>query len=133
MKYQKDDPIIIITNYQQPVQGVITNMFDDSIFINQMGFSLKEIIGIKKIIHKKRSSISVEQYGFIALGSLLMATGVYIAGWEDLKTSAMYALAIGFGPIILNKLISSASIFKRKKYMLGKKYQLQILDLQIHQ
>lgn len=131
-KYYKGDPIIIITNYHQSVQGVISNMFNDSLFINQIGFSLKEIIGVKKIIYKKSVGMSAEQYGLIALGSLLMATGVYVAGWEDLKTSATYGLAIGFGPIIVNKLVSSASILKRKKYMLGNKFQLQILDLQIH-
>ncbi len=131
-KYQQNDPIIIITNYHQPVYGVITKMFGDSVFINNIGFSLKEIIGIKKMIHKKTSRISAEQYGFIALGSILMATGVYVAGWQDLKTSAAYGLAIGFGPIVLNKLLGVASIFKRKKYMLGNKYQLQILDLQLH-
>lgn len=131
-KYQIGDPIIIITNYQQSIQGTITNMFDDSLFINQIGFSLKEIMGIKKIVHKKSSRISAEQYGYIALGSLLMATGIYVAGWEDLKTAATYGLAVGFGPIVINKVLGATSVFKRKKYRLGNKFQLQILDLQIH-
>jgi len=128
-RFYRGDDIIITTSLQQPLYGYITGIKEDSIFLNQIGFSLKEITALQKPKSpKKTMQISAEQLALITLGVGLTTAGITLSEWENFGTSLAYASVLGYGPIVVNK-IMTARIFKKKRYHLGKKFGLQVLDL----
>jgi hypothetical protein len=128
-RFYRGDDIIITTALQQPLYGYITGIKADSIFLNQIGFSLKEITALQKPQAPKQSMpISAETLALITLGVGLTTAGITLSGWEDFGTSLAYASVLGYGPIVLNK-VMKARLFKKKRYRLGNKFALQVLDL----
>lgn len=128
-RFYSGDQLIITTSFHQTLVGYITAIKEDSIFLNQIGFSLKEIVAVQKPQSPKRSmQVSAEQLALITLGVGLTTAGITLSEWENFGTSLAYASALGYGPIVLNK-IMTARLFKKKRYRMGNKFALQVLDL----
>jgi len=131
-RFYRGDQIIITTALKQPLAGYITALKEDSIFLNQIGFSLKEIAALQKPKSPKRTmQVSAENLALITLGVGLTTAGITLSGWENFSTSLAYASALGYGPIVLNK-IMTARVFKKKRYRMGNKFALQVLDLRLN-
>src|ERR1700722_16199266 len=125
--YAPGESIMIHTVYDQWLGGTLTDLKNDSVFINNIPFHVNEIDGLRKDF----SQLHLQNWGtgLIIAGAGILAlnviNGIYTneppGSW--VKTSG-YITAGAF--IIAGILLRSARF---KNYPIGKKYTLHYLDL----
>lgn len=113
------------TNDYQMISGTLALVKNDSVDVNGTWFA---ITNIQKIILKNKTTTSpatVKIFLLTTAGVILSTAGMTLAKWASFKKALTYSAAVGYG----NYLISFFPKLKRKKYIIGKKYSLQTLDL----
>jgi hypothetical protein len=82
---------------------------------------------------KKPFPINGGQAALIGGGVALTTVGLRAAKWENNTGKALlYSSVIGFGPILITALTNQIN-FRRKEFVLGKKFHLQVLDFYVPQ
>ncbi|HEU4576031.1 MAG TPA: hypothetical protein VFS36_13595 [Chitinophagaceae bacterium] len=126
--YFEGDRLKIQSRTNDLLDGTITLLRNDSVYINSIGFSSA---AIQKIFLKRKTRkpfpIDGRQALYITGAVALSTFGMTAAGWEPAGRSLLYSSTIGFGPILLTAAARKINL-KRKYYRIGKKYRLQVLD-----
>ncbi|MBL7745171.1 MAG: hypothetical protein JNN00_16975 [Chitinophagaceae bacterium] len=112
--------------------GSITLLRNDTIFVNGLPVHktfVKEVLLKKK---PKKPFPDAKTVALIAAGSALTSAGLAISD-KDHQTEALIAgPAIGFGPLLIKHFGGRAiGAIPRKKFRIGKKFYLQVLDFHI--
>jgi hypothetical protein len=122
--FAEGSPIKLRLQDKTYVEGVITYLKADTVYINNVEYPQSEIAAI--IVKQKEKD---KHFGTMLLyagaGTALSTIGMTLANWTDFKTALITSAVIGFGPLLIQKLLH----LKRKQYKIGRKYSLQILDL----
>lgn len=110
--------------------GLITRLMNDTIFLSGRPVpraAVKEVIILRE---KKRFHVPVKDLLLITGGVGLVAGGLTLSDQASFKEALTAGLVMGYGPLAVGYLKSKISL-KRKKYRIGKKFRLQVLDFYI--
>lgn len=111
--------------------GLITRLMNDTIYLSGLPVprvSVKEVIIRRK--EKKRFHVPVKDLLLITGGVGLVTGGLTLSEQASFKEALTAGLVMGYGPLAVGYLKSKISL-RRKKYRIGKKYRLQVLDFYI--
>jgi hypothetical protein len=111
--------------------GTITRLMNDTIFLSGSpvpGLAVKEVIIADR--ERKRFNIDTKTFLLITGGVALVAGGLTMSNQAEFNEALIAGAVIGYGPLAVGYLKSKISL-KRKKYKIGKKFRLQVLDFYI--
>ncbi len=111
--------------------GMITRLMNDTIFLS--GRPIPRVAVKEVIVHdknRKRFHVDTKTFLLITGGVALVAGGLALSGQADFNEALLAGTVIGYGPLAIGYLKSKISL-KRKKYRIGKKFRLQVLDFYI--
>lgn len=129
--YIEEDRITLELQSGTIVRGLITHLKDDTIFINGKPIpapSVKSVILREK--NEKTFHLSTTAWLLITGGAALTTMGLTASKQAKFKEALTAGLVLGFAPVLI-QYISTKISFKRKKYPIGKKFHLQILDFRL--
>jgi len=114
------------------VKGTINSFQNDTIFVNGKPVDAKTIVMIyKKPLPKKRLP-DTKTMLLIGAGAGLTTVGLAASGQQDWDDAAITGATIGFGPLLLKHYgLKLLRLFVKKKYRVGKKYRVTVMDLSI--
>lgn len=111
--------------------GVITRLVNDTIFLN--GRPVPRVAVKEVLLGDKRNRpfrIPLKDFLLITAGVGLVTAGLSLSDQADFKEALIAGLAIGYGPLAVGYVKSKISL-KRKRYRIGKKYRLHMIDFYI--
>jgi hypothetical protein len=128
--YAEGDRIMLQIKQGTVYSGVITLLINDTIYINGIPVPRPEVN--KVILDRKNKSFHLEAKDFLLItaGVALTTAGLTLSEQADFKEALAAGLTIGYSPLVLKYLGSKIS-FRRKKFRIGRKYRLQVLDFHI--
>jgi hypothetical protein len=130
--YTEGDAINIKLNDGTYRNGVITLLRNDTIFINNQPVNkacVKEVVLKRK---PRKPFPAAKTIALIAAASVLTSVGLAIDDKDHQREALIAGPVIGFGPLLV-KYFGGRAIRKisRKKFRIGKKFYLQVLDFHI--
>ncbi len=108
--------------------GLITRLMNDTIFLSGRPvprIAVKEVIIDRK--NRKKFQVSTKDFLLITAGVVLVTGGLTLSNQAEFEEALLAGTVIGYGPLALGYLKNKIS-FNRKKYKIGKKFRLQIID-----
>lgn len=114
------------------IKGYITLLRNDSILIN--GYPIHKTF-IKEILlprKPKKPFPDIKTVGLITAGSVLTSLGLSLNNHQNRNEALIAGPIIGFAPLLINHF--GGRFFRaipRKRFRIGKKFRLQVLDFQI--
>ncbi|MFC0774244.1 hypothetical protein [Terrimonas alba] len=129
--YTEGDNIYLRLQNDSLRYGMITRLMNDTIYLSGWPIprvSVKEVIIRRR--EKKRFHVPVKDLLLITGGVVLVTGGLTLSDQADFKEALTAGLVMGYGPLAVGYLKSKISL-KRKKYRIGKKFRLQVLDFYI--
>ena len=129
--YTEGDNIFLRLQNDTLYYGMITRLMNDTIFVSGRPvprIAVKEVI----ISTKTRKSFHVPAKDLLLItgGVALVTAGLTLSKQADFDEALIAGAVIGYGPLVIGYLKSKISL-KRKKYRIGKKFRLQVLDFYI--
>jgi len=114
------------------VKGIITLLRNDTIFLN--GKPIHKT-AVQEVLLKKRPKTpfpDAKTLGLIGAGAALTSAGLAISKQASTKDALIAGPVIGFAPLLIKHFGGRAiRAIPRKKFRIGKKFYLQILDFHI--
>ena len=110
-------------------KGVITLLRNDTIYIN--GEPVWRLLVTKVLLEGKPKIPPPDAQTLLLIGAgvALTTAGITLSKQAEFEQALVAGLVIGYGPLVIKHagggLIRS---FKRKKFKIGKKFRLQVLD-----
>lgn len=126
--YTEGDHIYLRLDNNSTTYGMITRLMNDTIFVSGRPVpckNVKEVIVSKK--ERKAFQMSAKDFLLITSGVALVTGGLTLSKQADFKEALLAGTVIGSGPLVIGYAKSKIS-FKRKKFRIGKKFRLQVLD-----
>lgn len=129
--YHEGDRIFLQVNDGRIATGIITMLRNDTIWLNGQPLPRKNIAAIfPSDKQKKKFRVSAQELLLITAGVALTTAGLALSKQATFKEAATAGVVIGYGQLGVQYLMSKLS-FRRKKFKIGKKFQLQVLDFHI--
>ena len=126
--YAEGENIYLRLQNDSVYYGLITRLMNDTIFLSGHPvprLAVKEvIIGTK---NRRKFQVSTKDFLLITAGVVLVTGGLTLSNQAEFEEALLVGTVIGYGPLAFGYLKSKIS-FKRKKYKIGKKFRLQIID-----
>jgi hypothetical protein len=113
-------------------KGVITLLRNDTIFIN--GKPVYRPLVAEVILERNRNKRlpDVKTLLLIGAGAAITTAGLVMSKQADFEKAATASLVIGYGPLLIRHLGGTIMhTVKRKKFRIGKKFRLQVLDFHL--
>lgn len=110
--------------------GLITRLMNDTIYVSGSPVpcaAIKEVLLTDPAKGKRKFHIDAGQLLLITGGVGLVTAGLTLSKQASFKEAITAGTVIGYGPLALGYLKSKIS-FRRKKFIIGKKFRLQVLD-----
>lgn len=129
--YQPYDRIAVRLQTNEVVSGMITRLMNDTIYIGSRPIARTAVTEV--LLTTKPApqfNIDAKQVLLITAGVALVTAGLTISKQAKFKTALISGTVIGVGPIAFGYLRSKISL-RRKKYKIGKKFRLQMIDFYI--
>lgn len=129
--YTEGENIYLRLNNDSLYFGMITRLMNDTIYISGRPVSCKKV---KEVIirqkERKPFQVSTKDFLLITGGVILVTGGLTLSEQADFEEALLAGTLIGYGPLLVGYAKSKIS-FKRKKFRIGKKFRLQVLDFYI--
>jgi len=126
--YTEGEHIYLRLQNDNVYYGLITRLMNDTIFLSGRPvprIAVKEVIIDRK--NRKKFQVSTKDFLLITAGVVLVTGGLTLSNQAEFEEALLAGTVIGYGPLALGYLKNIIS-FKRKKYKIGKKFRLQIID-----
>lgn len=128
--YQPYDRIAVRLQTNEVVSGMITRLMNDTIYIGSRPIARTAVTEVLLPTKLPEFNIDAKKILLITAGVALATAGLTATKQAKFKTSLISSTVIGFGPIAVLYLRSKISL-RRKKYKIGKKFRLQMIDFYI--
>ena len=129
--YTEGQSIVLRLQNDSLRYGLITRLVNDTIFLNGRPVprtAVKEVLLSDK---KDRAfRIPLKDFLLITAGVGLVTAGLTLSNQADFKEALTAGIAIGYVPLAFGYLKSKISL-KRRKYRIGKKFRLQMIDFYV--
>jgi len=122
--YEEGSPIIFRTTDGSLVKGNISYIHLDTLIVNNMAWPAASISAVFRPAAEDDAK-NGELFLYTTAGVALATTGMTLAKWASFKTALITASVLGYGQYLIHVLPH----LKRKKYPIGKKFRLQLIDL----
>ncbi len=113
--------------------GRIIRLMNDTIFL--AGRPIPRI-AVKEVLtppdKSRKFHISTRDFLLVTAGVALVTVGLTASGQADFEEALLAGTVTGYGPLAIAYLKNTVS-FQRKKYRIGKKFRLQIIDFYLPQ
>lgn len=129
--YTEGSTIILRLHNDSLYYGMITRLMNDTIFVSGRPvprIAVKEVVISNTL--RQPFNVSAKNLLLITGGAGLVTGGLTLSKQAEFKEALIAGLVIGYGPLAIAYLKSKVSL-KRKKYKIGKKFRLQLLDFYI--
>ena len=129
--YTEGDDIYLRLHDNRVYYGMITRFMNDTIFVSGRPvprMAVKEVIVSTKT--KKSFHVPLKDLLLITGGAALVTGGLTLSKQADFNEALIAATVMGYGPLAIGYLKSKISL-KRKKFRIGKKFRLQVIDFYI--
>lgn len=130
--YTEGDVITIVCKNDSVYSGRITLLYNDTIYLYGRPFPRT---GIRTVLipHKKNKfPLDWKTAALITAGSVAVAGGLMLNGQEKRDEAWITGFALGYGGFISQYAFRGLlGTMKRKKYRIGSKYRLQVLDFHL--
>jgi hypothetical protein len=126
--YTEGEHIYLRLQNDRVYYGLITRLMNDTIFLSGHPvprIAVKEVIIDRK--NRKKFQVSTKDFLLITAGVVLVTGGLTLSNQAEFEEALLAGTVIGYGPLALGYLKNKIS-FTRKKYKIGKKFRLQIID-----
>jgi hypothetical protein len=108
--------------------GMITRLMNDTIYISGNPIPRTAVAAVVLNDKKKKTfQLPAKDLLLITAGAALTTAGLTLSKQATFKEAAIAGAVIGYGPLVLGYAKSKLSL-KRKKFTIGKKFRLQVLD-----
>ena len=108
--------------------GMITRLMNDTIFVS--GRPIPRI-AVKEVLtppdKSRKFQISAKDFLLVTAGVALVTVGLTASDQAEFEEALLAGTVIGYGPLVIAYLKNTVT-FQRKKYRIGKKFRLQIID-----
>lgn len=122
-RFEEGTTIRFQTKNGQIVSGELALVNKDSIYVNEKWLATSSL---KEIFLREKNSLSLNRIFLLTTAGVVLSTaGMTLAKWVDFKKALLYSAGLGYG----NYLIHFFPKLSRRKFILGKKFTLQMLDL----
>lgn len=129
--YNEGSRILLQTKSDSVIGGIITMLRNDTIWINGLPVPAKKVKAVYPAQKQRRKfHISTQEFLLITGGIALFTAGVTLSKQATFRKAIVGGLVIGYGNLGIQYFLSKLS-FKKKKYRIGRKYQLQVIDFHI--
>jgi hypothetical protein len=128
--YTEGDRIMLQTREGNLHAGVITLLLNDTIYISNIPVPGRQVRTVILARKKKNFHLEAKDFLLITGGVALTTAGLTLSEQADFKEALAAGLTIGYSPLLL-KYIGSKISFRRKKFKIGKKFRVQVLDFHI--
>ena len=126
--YMEYDRITLRLHNDMIVHGMITRLANDTIFIAGTPVPRSHVKDvIIKTKGKKGMKVDAKTILLITGGVALTTAGLTLSEQASFNEALTAGLTIGYAPLLINYIGSKISL-GRKKFHIGKKFRLQVLD-----
>ena len=126
--YTEGENIYLRLQNDSVYYGLITRLMNDTIFLS--GHPVPRL-AVKEVIidrtNRRKFQVSTKDFLLITAGVVLVTGGLTLSNQAEFEEALLVGTVIGYGPLAFGYLKNKIS-FKRKKYKIGKKFRLQIID-----
>ncbi|MGK2861634.1 MAG: hypothetical protein ACSLE0_06845 [Chitinophagaceae bacterium] len=126
--YTEGSAIYLRLHNDQLVSGMITRLMNDTNFLRGRPIPRREV---KEVIIdntvRKPFHIPAKDWLLITAGAGMVTGGLTLSKQAEFKEALIAGTVIGYGPLAFGFLKNKISL-KRKKYKIGKKFHLQLID-----
>lgn len=130
--YTEGDRIYLQLTNDTIVAGLITLLMNDTIYLTGKPVPLNKIQAVLIPRKKNRFPADAKTMLLIGVGSGLTAVGLTLNNNETWENAIIAGLAIGYGGLMTKYLGNGVlHALQRKKYRIGKKYRLLLIDFHI--
>lgn len=130
--YTEGDHVILQMKNDSIYSGMITLLYNDTIYLFGKPVPARNVKAVL-IPHKKNKfPVDLKTLGLITAGSAMVAGGLMLNGQEKRDEALITGFAMGYGSLLTQ--YAGKGLFnavRRKKYRIGKKFRLQVLDFHI--
>ena len=127
--YTEGERIMLQLNNGLVVNGIITLLLNDTIYVNGRPIPRTAVSAVLLNTKRNRFPADVKTMLLITAGAALTVVGLTINDRTSFRTAALSAAAIGYGPLVIKYLGKGFLLsLQRRRYRIGKKYRLQILE-----
>ena len=129
--YTEGDNIFLRLHNDSTCYGLITRLMNDTIYLSGRPVPRKAVKDVVVAMRKRKAfHVPVKDILLITGGAVLVTGGLTLSEQADFKDALIAAIVMGYGPLAVGYLKSKIS-FKRKKFRIGKKFRLQVLDFYV--
>jgi len=129
--YTEGEYIFLRLHSDSLCYGMITRLMNDTIYVSGRPVSCKKV---KEVIIRREKleafHVSAKDFLLITGGVALVTGGLSLSKQADFEEALIAGTVIGYGPLVVGYVKSKISL-RRKKYKIGKKFRLQVLDFYI--
>jgi hypothetical protein len=126
--YTEGDNITLQLKDHSTRYGLITLLRNDTIFLGGRRIPLQDVKTV--ILHERQRQpfhVDGKTWLLVTGGVALVTAGLSLSNQAEFNEALLAGAVIGYGPIAVGYLKSKISL-KRRRYKIGKKFRLQILD-----
>ncbi len=130
--YVEGDHILLLGRNDSLYAGMITLLYNDTIYLYGRPVGRSQVKAVIIPYKKNRFPVDAKTLLLITGGSALVAGGLMINGQEKRDEALLTGFVMGYGSLLTQyagKGIINA--VRRKKYRIGNKFRLQVLDLHL--
>jgi hypothetical protein len=126
--YTEGDELMLQLQNGFIMKGTITTLRNDTIFLNGRPVPIANVkVVIVSTRAKKEFHTSAKEILLLTGVAALVTAGITLSDQAEIKEAAIAGVVIGYSPLLI-RYVGSKLSFKRKKFVIGKKFRLQILD-----
>jgi hypothetical protein len=129
--YSEGQRILLQLHNDSLYGGIITMLRNDTIYLS--GNPLPKSMVKAVIIHdrpRKQFNLTIKELLLITGGVALTTAGLTLSNQADFEEALTAGLVIGYAPLLLRYAGSKISL-KRRKFLIGKKFYLQLIDFHL--
>jgi hypothetical protein len=131
--YTEGDRIHLLLHNGEHRRGIITLLMNDTIYVNGKAVPRMDVSAVV-LNEAKKKKFPADAKTLLAItgGVALTSVGLSLNKMNKPKDAIIAAATIGYAPLLLKHFGGRFLYFlQRKKFRIGKKYRLQVLDLHL--